>query len=312
MPSTTDLDLETVDVTDDATLRRWLAVHNAVDPRPLTLAGYRAELTAATVHLELIAVEDGRDVGVVETGWGAISAESRTTFIHVWVLPDARRHGIGSALVERCLDLADEHGMTLGRSSAVDGDAGAVAFATRYGLEIVGAGQVGDLDLTPEHAATTVALPDGIELSSLADRPDLERAVFDLDVLVQPEVPTLALEPVPTFEAWRAQTTADEGFVPALSLLALRGEQVVGTIQVYDNAEGTAFIGMTAVHPDARRLGIARALKAELAGRAARTGWKRIETFNDGSNERMRALNIALGYTYLPRMVTFKGRLVRP
>ena len=48
----------------------------------------------------------------------------------------------------------------------------------------------------------------------------------------------------------------------------------------------------------------------ELAGRAARSGWRRIETFNDGTNEAMRTLNIDLGYVYLPRLVTLKGLLV--
>ncbi len=117
---------------------------------------------------------------------------------------------------------------------------------------------------------------------------------------VAPEIPTLALEPTPSFAAWQAQTSGDPGFLPDLSLIALREDVVVGAIQMYDNGEGTAFIGMTAVDPDARRQGIARALKVELAARAVRTGWRRLETYNDGSNERMRGLNAELGYTYLP------------
>ncbi len=78
---------------------------------------------------------------------------------------------------------------------------------------------------------------------------------------------------------------------------------------MYDNAEGTAFIGMTAVDPGARRQGIARALKVELARRAASSGWRRIETYNDGTNARMRALNESLGYEYLPASVNLKGPL---
>ena len=112
-----------------------------------------------------------------------------------------------------------------------------------------------------------------------------------------------------SFEAWQAQTSGDTGFLPELSVIALRAGQVVGAIQMYDNADGVAFIGMTAVHPDHRRAGIARAMKTEVAARAARAGWRQLETFNDGTNERMLALNLELGYAYLPRVVNLKGPL---
>lgn len=304
------LEVMVVDTADDVALGRWLAVRNAVDPRPLTLAGFRAELVAATVHLELVAALDGVDVAAGGCAWGTISAESGTVFLEAWVTPGARRRGIGSLLMDRCVAFARGRGMVIGRATAVDGDAGALAFADRYGLKPVGWGQLGHLQLTPAHAAQP-APPhrDDVQITSLAERPDLDRAVYDLDVLVQPEVPTLALEPIPSFAAWRAGTIDDAGFLAELSLLALRDEHIVGSILVYDNGDRMAFIGMTAVDPAARRQGIARALKVELAGRAARAGWDRIETFNDGTNERMRALNTDLGYVYQPRLVTLKGPL---
>jgi GNAT superfamily N-acetyltransferase len=302
------LEVTVVDTADEVALGRWLAVRNIVDPRPLTLAGFRAELVAATVHLELLAASDGVDVAAGGCAWGTISAESGTVFLEAWVTPGVRRCGIGSLLMDRCVAFAREHGMVIGRATAVDGDAGALAFADHYGLKPVGWGQLGHLHLTPTHVAQqTAPRPDGVQITSLADRPDLDRAVYDLDALVQPEVPTLALEPTPSFPAWRAGTVDDAGFLAELSLVALRDDHVVGSIVVYDNGDRMAFIGMTAVDPAARRQGIARALKVELAGRAARAGWERIETFNDGTNERMRALNANLGYVYQPRMVMLKG-----
>ena len=60
----------------------------------------------------------------------------------------------------------------------------------------------------------------------------------------------------------------DPGYLPELSLLALQHERLVGSIQLYDNADQVVFIGMIAVHPDARRRGIARLLKVELERRA--------------------------------------------
>ena len=298
-----------VDLADDDRLSRWLAVRNAVDPRPVTAAGFRAELTAATEWILLLATRDGVDVGAAVVGWGAISEESKNAYLDVWVVADARGAGIGSRLAERTVTFALEHGMHNGRAAALEGDTAAIRFAARYGLQPVGAGQMGYLDLTDGHTAASDGPPD-LEITSFADHPELERAVYELNVLVQPEVPSLALEPRPSFEAWQRQVAGDPGFLADLSLLARRDGHLVGAIQLYDNGEGTAFIGMTAVHPEARRQGIARALKVELAGRAARSGWRRIETFNDGTNEAMRTLNLDLGYTYLPRLVTLKGQLV--
>jgi GNAT superfamily N-acetyltransferase len=297
-----------IDTADDAALGRWLAVRNEVDPRQVSMAAFRAETAAVIDHLELLAVLDGQDVGASAAGWSAISLESKTAFIEIWVLPTARRRGIGTTLMDRSVAFALEHGLETARSSALEGDADALRFAVRHGLRVVGSGQLGDLDLTTPPVAPSDP-PPGVRLASFADRPDLERAVYDLDVLVMPEIPTLALEPAPSFEAWQQSASGDPGFLAGQSLMALRDGALVGVIQVYDNGDQSMFIGMTAVHPAARRLGIARYLKTELASRAARAGFTRIETFNDGTNERMRALNIDLGYVYQPRLVGLKGPL---
>ena len=109
-------------------------------------------------------------------------------------------------------------------------------------------------------------------ITTQADRPDLERALYDLDMLVQPEIPFLANEPAPSFEAWQTIGTSEVGYLRDLSLIALEDDRVIGVIQMYDNADETLFIGMTTVHPDARRRGIARLLKVELARRARAAG----------------------------------------
>ena len=96
-------------------------------------------------------------------------------------------------------------------------------------------GQVGLLDLTPAHADARAPLPDGVEMIAFAERPDLERAIYDLDILVQPEIPTMALEPTPSFEAWREQTSGDPGFLRELSVMAVRDERMLGSIPRMNN-----------------------------------------------------------------------------
>ena len=296
-------------VESDADYERFLAIRNAVDPRPLTLAGYRAERTAALATLDLLATVDGRDVGAGMAGWGSISADAGVTYLDVWVIPDARRQGVGGALLDRLVAFARQHGLERAHAAVVDGDAASLDFAVRRGLAVEGAGQLGHLTITSAHAGDLPTMPDGLEIVSLGDRRDLERDVYDLEMAVKPEVPAMADEPDPPFASWQADLSGDPGFLPALSLLALVDGRLAGAIHVYDNADDAVFIGMTAVHPRARRRGIARLLKTELARRAAAAGIRRIETYNDGTNERIRALNESLGYEYQPRLLLLKGPL---
>jgi GNAT superfamily N-acetyltransferase len=153
---------------------------------------------------------------------------------------------------------------------------------------------------------------EGLTIVSLADRPDLEGALYELDMLVRPEIPMIVHEPLPDFPTWQAAATRDPGYLPGLTLLALDGDRLVGGIQLYDNAERVAFIGMISVHPDARRRGIGRLLKLELTDRAREAGLRAIETYNDGTNERIRALNESLGYVYDRPYVALRGPLPGP
>jgi ribosomal protein S18 acetylase RimI-like enzyme len=209
-------------------------------------------------------------------------------------------------------DFARDGGLARASVAVVEGDAASIAFAEHRGLVPTGGGQLGALDLATATRQPPPALPDGVTVTTLAERPELERAIYELDLVVRPEIPALAGEPDPTYEAWQAEMTSDEGFLRDLCLIAVRDEAVVGVIQVYDDGEGKVFIGMTAVDPGSRRLGLARALKQILAQRAAASGYHRIETYNDGTNERIRGLNESLGYVYWPRMVILKGPLPAP
>ena len=285
-------------VSSDRDVGRMLAIRNAIDPRPLTVAGWRAERTVAVGHLVVVAT-DGPDLGAGEIGWGASTGESGIAIVDVWVLPGFRGRGVGRALFGHLVDFARSSGMTSLRARVLDGDAESLAFATRRGFRVAGRGQEGALDLSHDDPPPPDPVP-GIEIKTLAERPDLDRAAFDLFVRVRPEIPVLVDEPESSFEAWRADSIGDPGFLPGLSLLALDGTRVVGMIETFDNSSGVVFIGMTAVDPDYRRRGVARLLKSELSRRAKAAGVVRIETYNDGTNERIRALNESLGYSYLP------------
>lgn len=303
------MDLTILEATTNADLERVLAVRNVME-RPLTLAGLHAERSSVQASLDLIATAaDGTDIGSGSVAWGPISADSRNVFIFAWVLPEHRRQGIGSALLERLVTFARAHDMQRMTTLVYEDDPASIAFIERRGLAIDGGGQIGRLDLTgpdPDRGARAV---EGVSVEAWVDRRDLERDLYELDMLVRPEIPFIANEPEPSFEAWQAAGSNDPGFLPGLSLLALADGHLAGRIEVYDNGDGVAFIGMTSVHPDFRRRGVARLLKVELERRARAGGWNAIETFNDGTNERIRNLNESIGYVYDPPYVSLRGPL---
>ena len=298
------IQIRPVETDDD--FERFMAIRNAVDPHPMTGGSFRAERKTAIGQRHLLATEGGADVGAATIGWNAMSMESGGAFLDAWVLPAYRGRGAGSAMFDDLTAAARDVGLTRLFAAVVDGDAPSLAFARHRGLEVDGQGQEGHLDLATAPDRSDTTLP-GITTTSLAERPDLARAIYDLSMRVRPEIPMLANEPTPSFEAWRSSTIDDPGYVPELSVLALDGERVVGALDIYDNTGGVAFIGMTAVDPGARRRGIGRYLKEELTRRAKTAGWQRIETYNDGANERIRGLNVALGYVYGPVILVLRG-----
>lgn len=302
--------LRIIEASTDADLERVLAVRNSME-RPLSLAGLRAERSSAVATLDVIAERDGEDVGAGSVAWGPTGASARTAFIFAWVVPEHRRTGIGGALLDRLTAFARSKGIERMATLVYEDEGDAIDFVIRRGLEIDGGGQLGYLDLAsaPEIASSPI---DGITIVSLADRPDLDEALYQLDILVRPEIPMIAHEPLPDFPTWQAAATLDPGYLPGLTLLALEGDRLVGGIQLYDNAEDVAFIGMISVHPDTRRRGIGRLLKLELTHRAREAGLRAIETYNDGTNERIRGLNESLGYVYDRPYVALRGPLPGP
>jgi mycothiol synthase len=303
------MDVTIREATTEADIERVLAVRNAVEHEYQTLAAFRAERAGARVALDLLAEQDGHDVGAGGIAWGPGSVESRNVWIFAWVLHDHRRQGIGGALLERLVAFAREHGMERMTTLVYADEPESIAFVERRGLEVDGGGQVGKLDLTTAPTDRGVPPIDGIEIATSAERPDLDRQSYELHSATHHEIPMMAGQPMPSFEAWLEMGGEDSGYLRDQSLMALDGGRVVATVDVFDSGDDVMFIGMTTVHPDSRRRGIARLLKVELERRARAAGWKRIETWNDGTNDRIRGLNESLGYVYNPPYVALRGPL---
>jgi GNAT superfamily N-acetyltransferase len=228
----------------------------------------------------------------------------------VRVLPEHRRHGIGHRVYEALSEHARGRGLNLLWGRILERDAASLRFAESRGFQEVSREHQVVLDVAA--AETSIEPPPEIELVILADRPDLERAVYDVDVEVGPDAPSHeeGYEQAP-FDRWHADYLEGPGAVPSACVVAIADGEVVGYTglrrrgSVSPNAENM----LTAVRRPWRRRGIATALKREQIARAQAVGIEQIYTTNDEANVGMRGVNARLGYRPAPTRILVSGPL---
>ena len=246
----------------------------------------------------------------VGCGVGRPSSIAGSLYAMARVLPEHRGRGVGTQLYVA----VSQHATALGLSSLwgriEEDDAASRRFAEKRGFREVSREYEVVLDVADADLGGDV--PDGIELVSLAERPDLEQALYELDVEVSPDVPSHeeGHEPV-TFERWHATYLEGPGAMPTACVVALAAGEVVGYtgLRRRGSMSPVAQNLLTAVRRPWRRRGIATALKREQISRARETGIEQIFTTNDETNAGMRGVNARLGYRPAPTRILVSGPL---
>ena len=272
----------------DVDLEAWARIRRVVLPNESvwTVQQFRERTTPDM--LVLVAELEGEIVGAGLAGKSDIQGRG---FVQPRVHPEARRQGVGTALLR---ELA-AHVAHLGFDKAgttVDDD-GAKAFAERFGFE--------EIDREVEQVIKLPAdlpeapLPDGIEVVTVAERPELLRDAYPL--AAQEGYADLAIDGdvVIELDDW----LRDEATLPEGSFVALHEDRIVGYsgLMRHDNA-GVAEDGLTVVARDWRRQGLAIALKRLELDWAARNGIDEVLTWTQRRNGGMRKVNEHLGYEY--------------
>jgi mycothiol synthase len=282
----------------DADIEAWRRVRTAVLPNERTASVEEMRQTQTADKLLLLAELDGELVGSGVAGRSDLGGG--LGFLAPRVLPDARRRGVGSAL----LGALGSHVAGLGFTEATAGvdDQGSLVFAERFGFREVGR-QVEQVR-TIRADEPVPESPTGVELVSLAERPDLFRRTYE-------ELAQQAFEDIPTparitisAEDWeREWLTWPEG-----SLVALAQGEIVGCAGLLRDADrhDRAENSLTAVRRDWRGRGLATALKQAVIAWAAANGLLEIYTWTQTGNEAMQRLNEKLGYR--PRMISITVR----
>ena len=255
----------------------------------------------------LVATAGGRDVGAA-IGVGGWHSPVRVARCEVSVAPAERGRGHGSALLGAVGAWAHALGYDeLTAPVQADGPA-SLAWAERRGYREVGRDAMLVLELRGL-APPAVAAPQGIEIATWAERPELARGMHTVALEAYPDVPGEADTPVPPFAEWLAMDMEGVSDRPEATFIALVGDLVVGygMLSLVPDRPDLAGHGFTGVLRAWRGRGIAGAIKRAEIAWAIAAGYERLETHNDDRNEPVRRLNLRHGYALRPGVVTVRG-----
>jgi len=286
----------------DADLDAWRRVRIAVLPneRAQTVEEMRTSMTPGSLYV--LAELDGRVAGAGVAGRSDLAGQG---FLAPRILPEARRRGVGTALLR---GLA-EHVQRLGfdRAGTFVEDNGSLVFAERFGFREV------DRDVEQIRTIGDEPWPEpppGIEVVSVAERPELfARAYHELALEAFRD---FALDrPIEiSLEDWNREWQVwPDGSFFALADGALVG--MAGLIRDEDQPE-RAENSLSAVRREWRRHGIASLLKRTVLAWAAEHGLREVYTWTQNGNAGMRAVNERLGYETRSVGIRVRGSLPLP
>ncbi|MBA3842103.1 MAG: GNAT family N-acetyltransferase [Actinobacteria bacterium] len=164
---------------------------------------------------------------------------------------------------------------------------------------------ISELDL----ASAPDPAPSSFPLTTLAERPDLALALYEVALVAYPDQPGRSESQLSTFEIWRGWSLAPHP--PGACFIALENGAVLG--YGYLTVDGDAAThGFTALARGARGRGIAGAIKRAQIAWARQHGIRTLRAANELRLTQMLSLNERLGYRVLYTELVFRGRLEIP
>jgi GNAT superfamily N-acetyltransferase len=254
-------------------------------------------------------------VGGELVGCGLVLAEPRLRDRNAavaFLLVDipARGRGVGSALYAAISQWARDNGLESLEGPVREDEPESLAWTERRGFAEDRRESRLELDLGTIEPPN-VAPPDGIEIVSWADRPELARAMYEVACEAYPDVPGDEGDLMEPFEDWLARDMRGPGDLPEATFVALAGAEVVGYAKFsLTKAQPTvAYHDLTGVKRAWRRRGIAGALKRAEIYWAKEAGYEKLSTMNEERNAPIRKLNERYGYRPAPGRIFVVGPL---
>ncbi len=301
---------------DAADLDAVAAVVNVVTPDdPTSIDEMRWADATYPGAVRFLAELDGGPVGVGTVGRIYMHPpEFDGLWATIAVLPDLRRQGVGGELLAAISDRARAAGKGWLHIPVTDAHPEGVAFLAHRGFSEYERAKMVRLDLAGR-TPPPLAVPDGVRLTTLAERPDLVAGAHAVAVEAFQDIPG-GDEPdaAGDLAEFRARDVDRPGIPPDAFTIALEAStgRVVGyaSLIMVPGSRSVAWHDMTAVVRDWRGRGVAGTLKRATIGWAIANGLDALETGNDLDNGPMRAVNARLGYRPLPDLMTMRGRPV--
>ena len=302
-------------ITAEADLERLVPILNATNPEsPTSLDEIRWSNATFPGTVRFLAEVDGDPVGAATVGRIYVFAPDHPAlWAIIGVLPAARRAGIGERLLGEVSAVARSRGKTQLYLRCAADRPEAIEFLAHRGFAELERSKTVRLDLAGR-AVPAVTPPPGIELTTLAARPDLVEGVHAVAIETFPDVPG-GDEPmdVGDLEEFRARDVDRPSVPNDAFFVAVDTESggVVGyaCLLMQPGSTTVAYHDMTAVLRAYRGRGIARELKHATIAWAIENGLTALETGNDEANAPMRAVNARLGYEPMPDEVLMRGPL---
>jgi ribosomal protein S18 acetylase RimI-like enzyme len=266
-------------------------------------------------------------VGTDETqvwGWAMAWPDSGSDWdklrFNLMVRPGLHRRGLGRVLLTELQSAASHAGAVQLRCRAGDDETEAAAFLVASGFEehhrmVFSSVAVSEADTSRAEAGLARATASGFTFAEYtlagAPRPDFWAQLNDVhNAVVASMTPYYDDSPgISTPEGLRdfvagGQYPDRQGRL----FLVSQGPQFVGYSSVYHDGE-LLLQGLTGVHPDARRLGLALGLKALVLRYAKEHGFRYLNTGNRSNNPPILALNRSLGFREYRAELRFWKRL---
>lgn len=293
-------------------LEALVAVQAEVTPEdPTSLEEMRWSDATYGAGGRFLAERDGRVVGAATVGRIYVyPPEYPDLWATLVVRPEARRRGVGSALLRAVAD----HALAAGKDGLhlrcrVDRPEG-IEFLQHRGFVEFERSRMVQLDLAAVKRPVVQA-PEGLVLTTLAARPELVDGVHRVALAAFRDIPGGDEMAVGDLSEFRARDVDRPGIEHDGFQLALdpATDAVVGyaSLMLVPGSRSVAWHDMTAVLPAWRGRGIATALKLATIAWAKDHGLTALETGNDEENASMRSVNVRLGYMDLPDEVVMRG-----
>lgn len=310
----------------DADYESWVQLTNLVWPEWAATVSSRRHANESTPpeagRRWWMGQSEGRLVSIANFQRDVTNATPGSFILGLSVHPDVRRRGVGSRMYQHCLDQLDAlHSDVLNISVFTKEDRDeSVRFLERRGYECTLREPHSLIDLASYDAAKFQArvdqvLAQGFQIRTLAELqtefPDWKLRYFRLTMDVLRDVPYPYPFQEPPFEDFSVRTYGDPHFNAHTRWVATRGGLWAGMTELWISP-GEPFRGqtdLTGVRREARRQGVATALKVQALTSAKERGWKTVQTGNAESNP-MYGINLAMGFKPLPAGLLF--RLRRP